>query len=86
MFMKSAITPLSLVIAFVMIAMSQAWSNNGGLSAAAGFATTTHWTDTVPQPEPGDTTTPKKKKKKDRKEREDTSNTPRPDTFRTFKP
>lgn len=84
--MKSAITPLSLIIAFVVVAMSQAWSSTGGLSAAAGSNSSVYWTDTVPM-EPGDTTPKKKKKdKKDRKEREDTSNTPRPDTFRTFRP
>lgn len=82
--MKSTITPLSFIIAFVVVAMSQAWSSQAGLSAPAGSTPSVHWTDTVPM-EPGDTT-PKKKKKKDRKEREDTSNTPRPDTFRTFKP
>ncbi|WP_126243764.1 hypothetical protein [Chitinophaga rhizosphaerae] len=84
--MKSTITPLSVITAFVVVAMTQAWSASGGLSTAAGSTPYVHWTDTVPM-EPGDTTPKKeKKKKKDRKEREDTSNKPRPDTFRTFRP
>ncbi|WP_109698093.1 hypothetical protein [Chitinophaga deserti] len=81
--MKSTITPLSLILAFVVFSMTQAWSSTAGTAATVNTDATISWTDTVPQ-QPGDTT-PKKKKKKDKKEH-DTTNHPKPDTFRTLNP
>lgn len=80
--MKSTITPLSLILAFVVFSMTQAWSSTAGTDATVKSDATISWTDTVPQ-QPGDTTP--KKKKKDKKEH-DTTHHPKPDTFRTLYP
>ncbi|MBO9154418.1 hypothetical protein ACFOTA_19545 [Chitinophaga sp. GCM10012297] len=83
--MKSRIVPLGvlgLMIAFVVAQAGNGFTGESTLPVNQGYSLMAK--DTVPE-NPQDTM--KKKRKKDKKKDKDTSNLPKPDTFKTsFRP
>ncbi|WP_343703180.1 hypothetical protein [Chitinophaga sp.] len=78
--MKGKIAPIGIIAMFIVVLMgSRSFSSQPALAASSHDGISLNVQDTVPQ----DST--KKKKKKDKKDR-DTSNLPKPDTFKTFRP